>query len=284
MKWPPQCHGLRSPASRDARRSWLGSREPHEILARADPQRLPLRCEETDDDSYCPSIRMSPDAFLEPGPDCRLASAEDFAKYPFQVELLLAHIFNLLRAAGLAFNCDCACVADAMQLGEHLPKVDQPFADEHLFTQFAGIGGPSAVLGMHAAEVRPQNVHRVHRVGLAVENQIGRVQPDSKVGQANIVNHPRYGRRCLLAGLHQEILPVALAVLRDRADGFNRSSVERVAGVLWNEAAMRLHLADAQQFGEIRSLAKSVNAGGAGFRRNQADGGGPAQKVPDRKS
>ena len=74
--------------------------------------------------------------------------------------------------------------------------------------------------------------------------------------------------------------PLPLAVLGDGADGFDGAGIERVGGVFGNEAAVGLHLGNAEQLGEIGDLAQGIDAGGARFGRNQADGGGPAQEVP----
>jgi hypothetical protein len=40
---------------------------------------------------------------------------------------------------------------------------------------------------------------------------------------------------------------------------------------------------NAEQLGEVRNLAQGIDAGGAGFRRDQADGGGTAKEVPDQR-
>ena len=69
-------------------------------------------------------------------------------------------------------------------------------------------------------------------------------------------------------------------MLGDGADGFDGAGIERIGGIFRDEAAVGLHLGNAEQLGEIGNLAQGVDARGTGFGRNQADGGGPAQEVP----
>ena len=129
-----------------------------------------------------------------------------------------------------------------MKLGEHLAEVDQPCADEHLFAEFVGVGRPAAVFGVDATDMRTEDVDRIDRIGFAVKQQVGGVEADAKVGHGHVADGARHGGRGLLAGLHQESLAVALAVLRDGADGFDGLRVERIARIFRNKTAMGLHL------------------------------------------
>src|SRR5208282_1480939 len=207
-------------------------------------------------------------------------SGEDFAQDVFKIELLLAHVLNLLRARGLAFDGDGPCIAEAMKLGEDGLEVHQPFADQHFFAELAWVGGPAAVFGMNAADMRAEDVDRVDRIGFAVKDQVGGIETDSEVRQVDIANHARHGRRRLLTGLHEEVLAVAATMLRDGANGLDRAWIFRVGWIFWNETAMCLHLADAEQLGEIGNLAKCIDASSACGGRNKADGGRAAKEVP----
>ena len=152
-------------------------------------------------------------------------------------------------------------------------KSTRPCADQHFFAELAGIGRPAAVLGVDAAHVRAEDVDRVDRICLAVEDEVGGVEADGEVGHGHVANHARHGGRRLLAGFHQEVLPVALAVLGDGANGFDGAGIESVGGIFGNEAAVGLDLGYAEQLGEVGDLAQSVDASGAGCRRHEADGG-----------
>ena len=137
------------------------------------------------------------------------------------------NVFDLLRAGGFALNGDGAGVAETMKFGEDLAEVHQAFADKNLFAKFVGVGGPEAILGMNAAHMGTEDVDRVHRVGLAVEQEVGGVEADAKVGHGHIVDGARHGGGCLLAGFHEEVLAVGLAVFGHGADGFDGLRVER---------------------------------------------------------
>ena len=96
----------------------------------------------------------------------------------------------------------------------------------------------------------------------------------------HVAKHPRHGGRRLLAGLHQEVLAVRLAVRGHGADGLHGAGVKRIGRVLRDKSAMRLHLRNAQQFGKIRCLAEGINPRGAHRGRDQPNGGRPAGEVP----
>src|ERR1035437_9499306 len=133
-----------------------------------------------------------------------------------------------------------------MKLGENRFEINQPLADKNLFAEFAGIGGPASVFRVHTAYMRPQNVDSVDRIRFAVEDEVGRIQSNGEVREADVADHARHGGWSLLAGFHKEILTIALAMLRHCSDRFNRARIERIGRVLWNEAAMCLHLWNAR--------------------------------------
>ena len=161
-----------------------------------------------------------------------------------------------------------SCVAETMEFGEDLVEVDEAFADENFFAELVGVGGPAAVFGVDAADVGAEDVDRVDWIGLAVEDEVGGVEADAEVGHVHVADGARHGGGGFLAGLHEEVLAVALAVLGDGADGFDGFWIERVGGIFGNEAAVGLHLVDAELFGEVGHLAQGVDAGGAGFGRH----------------
>lgn len=203
------------------------------------------------------------------------------AENTLEIDFFLAHIFNLLRPRGFALDGDGAGVAETVQFVEDLEEVDQASADQDLLTEFVGIGRPSAILGMNAADMRAKDVDRINRIGLSVENQIGRVETNREILHVHIANHARHGRGSLLSSFHKEILSIFTAVLGDRANGLHGLRIERVGGVFGDKAAMRLDLRDAEQFGKIRNLAQCVDARPARGWRNKSDGRRAAQEVPN---
>ena len=188
--------------------------------------------------------------------------------------------FCLLGTRDLALNGYGAGVAGAAQFGEDLVEVHQPFSDLNFFAQLVGVGGPQTVLGVHVADVRTQNIYGIHGIGFAVQNQVGGIETDAEVGHVDISDAARHGRGCLLAGFHEEILSIALALFGDGADVLDDFRVERLGRVFGNKAAVGLHLVDANKLGKSRNLAQGVDARGSGLRRHDTDGGGAVQKVP----
>src|SRR5215472_16055444 len=96
-------------------------------------------------------------------------------EYLLEVQLLLAYILDLLRTRRFALDGHSALVAKPVQLGEDTPEIHQAFANQHLFAELAGVGGPLAVLGMNAAHVRAKDIDCVNRIRLAVQDKICRV-------------------------------------------------------------------------------------------------------------
>src|ERR1035437_1369741 len=128
--------------------------------------------------------------------------------------------------------------------------------------------------------MRPENIHSVYRIRFAVENEVSRIQSYGQIGQAYVANHTRHRCWGLLTGLHQEVLPIALAMLRHGANGLDRSWVKSIGWVFGNEAAVRLHLGDADEFGKVRHLAQRIDACGTRFWRYYANRGRAVRKGP----
>ena len=72
---------------------------------------------------------------------------------------------------------------------------------------------------MHSLNVRAQDLDGVHRIGLAVEDEIGGVEVHSDIVQPDVANRPHQRDGRLLAGLAAEFLAVLPAVRGHRADG-----------------------------------------------------------------
>src|SRR6266550_2339690 len=110
----------------------------------------------------------------------------------------------------------------------------------------------------------------IHRIRLAVKNQIGEIEVNALIVQTNVLNraHERYWR--FLAGLVTQVLPIALAVACYLTDRLHRLFIERVVGIFRNKSAMRLHGGDAALLGEVGGLLDVCDAGRACLARNQA--------------
>ncbi len=167
-----------------------------------------------------------------------------------------------------------------MQAGKHLGEINLTLTDEHLLPQLVGVGGPPAVFRVRGLHVRAQNLERVDGIRFAVEDEVGRVQPHAKRRMVHILNHPQHGGGRLLAGLHEEALAVRAAVYGQFVNGGDRLRVERILRVFRNEAAVRLHKADAETRSEVGALLERVDARGASGARHDANGGGAFDKVP----
>src|ERR1700744_774321 len=174
----------------------------------------------------------------------------------FEVLLFLAEIFDLLGAVGFALDGDGAGITGFAQAFEDLAEVDEAGADEDFFAELVRIGGPAAVFRVHGVDVRAEDGDGIHGIGFAVEDEVGGVEADAEVGLGNIAEGTRHGGRRLLAGPHEETLILLGAVLRTLLDGGNSFLVDRAAGILRDEAAVRLDLMLAEEFGEIRYLPK----------------------------
>jgi hypothetical protein len=72
------------------------------------------------------------------------------------------------------------------------------------------------------------------------------IKADGQVGHGNVAQHTRHRGRGLLTGLHQEVLSIPLAMLRNFANGLYRARVQGIGGIFWDESTMGLHLRDAE--------------------------------------
>src|SRR5277367_6478258 len=116
-----------------------------------------------------------------PGFSPRLLSILDSGDDLFEVDFFVLYVFDLLRAFGFALDGDGSGVAEVVEFGEDLFEVDQAFADEDFFAELHWIGGPLAVFGVDAADVRADDVDGVDWIGLAVEDEVGGVQTHTQV-------------------------------------------------------------------------------------------------------
>ena len=92
---------------------------------------------------------------------------------------------------------------------------------------------------MEIADIAAEHLQGVHRVALAVHEQVGRVKVDAQVAGVDFLDDAEQDDGRLLAGLEPESQAALLAVDSDFADGVNDWWVFRVSHVFGDEAAVR---------------------------------------------
>ena len=123
-----------------------------------------------------------------------------------------------------------------------------------------GIGRIKSVFGVHAHDIRSEQLHGIQRIGLTVQDQVGYVEINPDIVQPDIFDGAHQRNRRLLPGLAAERLAVLFAVLGHGADGFDGFRIDRIVGVFGNEPAMRLHAGDTSFFGKVRHLLDTLDA------------------------
>ena len=104
-----------------------------------------------------------------------------------KINLLVLHVFDLLRAGGFAFDGDCAGVAEIVELRDHLHEVDAAGADQDFLTELHRVGGELSILCVNAFHVRANDVRRVHGIRFSVQDQIRGVETDAEVRLVHIL-------------------------------------------------------------------------------------------------
>ncbi len=107
---------------------------------------------------------------------------------------------------------------------------------------------------MYPHHQRPQHVERIHRVALAIENQVGRIHVHPDVGEPGRTNHAQQRKRSFLARFAAEGLAVALAVVRHVPQHIHARFEHRVFRILGEEAEMALHGWNTSRLGEVGCL------------------------------
>src|SRR5579862_739470 len=197
-----------------------------------------------------------------------------------QVILRGAHIFQLLRAGNLAFDGDRAAIVDFFQALEDAREIDFTFADGDFIAKVMRIGGPQAILGVDALDVRREEFNGVYRIGFAIEDEIGEIKIDALIFQADVVDGANQRNRGFLSGFVAEVLAITAAVFGDFAHGGDGFLVERIVGIFGDEPAMSLHGGNVAADSEIRRGFEVGDAGRAGVARNEADGQGAVVEIP----
>src|ERR1700722_12255304 len=132
---------------------------------------------------------------------------------------------------------------------------------------------------MDSLHQRAEDLQRIHRIGLAIENEVGGVKVYAVIVESHVVDGAVEGDGRFLAGLAAEVLAIAAAIVGHRADSFDGFLIYRIVGVFWDKSAVSLDGGHAALFGKVGSLLDLGNAGFAILARDQADGERAAVEV-----
>lgn len=120
------------------------------------------------------------------------------------------NIGRLLIAFNFTFNGDAAVIAERMEPLQQRGKIHLSLPHRRFKSEIMSVGRITAILAMNPADIFSDYVKRIHGIGLAVQDQIGGVEIDSKVGQSHVLKQTQQGDGCLLPGFEQQILAVCL--------------------------------------------------------------------------
>src|SRR2546425_10574734 len=206
--------------------------------------------------------------------------SSELSDEPFQVDFRGANVLDLLGAGNLALDGDRTLVVELLQARDDPRKIHLAFADGHFFSQLSWVRRPETVLGMNSLDIGREDLDGVDRIGLAVEDEVGKIKVDALIVETDVLHraYERDGR--FLPGLIAEVLSVAPAIRHDVAQGRDRLFVYRVVGIFRNEPGVTLHRGNAACFGKVRGLLDPGDARGARVARHDADRQRPIVKVP----
>src|SRR5436190_14226698 len=122
-------------------------------------------------------------------------------------------VLGLLRAFDLALDGDSALITDLLQQADQYREVDFALPDRHFAAELLGIGRIKSVFGVHAHDIRSEQLHGIQRIGLTVQDQVGYVEINPDIVQPDIFDGAHQRNRRLLPGLAAERLAVLFAVL-----------------------------------------------------------------------
>src|SRR3989441_3913654 len=180
--------------------------------------------------------------------------SSELSDEPFQVDFRGANVLDLRGAGNLALDGDRTLVVELLQARDDPQRIHLAFADGHFFSQLSWVRRPETVLGMNSLDIGREDLDGVDRIGLAVEDEVGKIKVDALIVETDVLHgaHERNGR--FLPGFIAEGLTVAPAVLHYVAHGHDRLLVYRIVGIFWNEPGVTLHRGNAACLGKVRGL------------------------------
>src|SRR5712691_12838684 len=135
--------------------------------------------------------------------------SSELSDEPFQVDFRGSHVLDLLGAGNLALDGDRALVVELLQARDDPRKIHLALADGYFLPQLPRVRRPEAVFGMNALDMGREDLHRVDRIGLAVEDEVGKIKVDALIVEADVLHRPLERDGCFLPGLIAEVLSVA---------------------------------------------------------------------------
>jgi len=133
---------------------------------------------------------------------------------------------------------------------------------------------------MEIADIAAEHLQGVHRVALAVHEQVGRVKVDAQVAGVDFLDDAEQDDGRLLAGLEPESQAALLAVDSDFADGVNDWWVFRVSHVFGDEAAVRDDGRCANHAGKVSAALQVDQPLGAILRGHQSKRSRAFREIP----
>jgi len=159
-----------------------------------------------------------------------------------------------------------------VQFPENLREIDPALPDADFLSEIFWISWIEAVFRMQAAHILADNVQRAHWITLAVKNKIGGIEIRTDVVEPGVQDSSQHSDRRFLSSLHQEYLPVGLAVARHFTNGLHTVGVQRCIGIFRNKAAVRVNGFDVAPFSQVGGPLQSVYAGSPRLQRYEANG------------
>jgi hypothetical protein len=190
----------------------------------------------------------------------------------------------LARAFNFAFDRNGSGVVQFLQPFEDLWEIDLTFADSHFPAEVFRVRGEQAVFCVHAADVGADDIQRVDRIALAVEDEIRGIEVDADVAGTNVLNEAEQGDGALLAGFAVQPEAGLPRVFGDFADGGDGLGIERVAREFGDETDVSLKRGDTRVGSNVEGEFERVDAGAAGAGRDKADGGWAFGEVPHHRA
>src|SRR2546427_3382102 len=206
--------------------------------------------------------------------------SSELSDEPFQVDFRGANVLDLRGAGNLALDGDRTLVVALLQARDDPRKIHLAFADGHFFSQLSWVRRPETVLGVNSLDIRREDLDGVDRIGLAVEDEVGKIKVDALIVETDVQHRAHQRNGSFLPGLIAEVLRVAAAILHHFAHGCDRLFVYRVVGIFRNEPGVTLDRGNAARFGEVRALLHPRDARGARIARHHTDRQRPFVEIP----
>ncbi len=134
---------------------------------------------------------------------------------------------------------------------------------------------------MHAVDIGPKDIQGIGRIGLAIHEQVRRVQIDAQVTGPYILDGSQQGHRRLLAGLKPKAQAMPLAVGGDGLEGLDQAGVKGIRRALGDEPHMGGDTWRPDMVGEIGPLFEDRQPHRPARLRGQANRARSLDEIPN---